>query len=70
MKKPAINHFETVVRFELDRCRNAEEMLTVLAHSYDLKKPMGSITRLAFIQGLRMAVGMLNPEVVQDAATN
>lgn len=63
MKKPAINHFDTHVREELDACTTAEDMLIVLARNYDLRKKLGPIMRLAFMQGLRQAVVMLNPDV-------
>lgn len=65
----SINHFETVVRQELDMCTTAEDMLFVLARNYDLRKKLGPITRLAFMQGLRQAVVMLNPEI-NDSITD
>jgi len=65
----SINHFETVVRQELDMCTTAEDMLFVLARNYDLRKKLGPITRLAFMQGLRQAVIMLNPEI-NDSITD
>jgi hypothetical protein len=69
MKMKSINHFETVVRQELDMCTTAEDMLFVLARNYDLRKKLGPITRLAFMQGLRQAVVMLNPEI-NDSITD
>ena len=63
MKKPAISHFDNFVREELDACTTAEDMLVVLARNYDLRKKLGPITRLAFMQGLRQAVVLLDPEV-------
>jgi hypothetical protein len=69
MKKPAINHFDTIVREELDACTSAEDMLIVLARNYDLRKKLGPITRLAFMQGLRQAVVMLNPDVNENNPT-
>ena len=67
MKKPAINHFETVVREELNMCTSAEDMLIVLARNYDLRKKIGPITRLAFMQGLYQAVVLLNPDINETA---
>jgi len=61
MKKPNISHFDDVVRGELDMCTTAEDMLIVLARNYDLRKKLGPITRLAFMQGLRQAVILLDP---------
>jgi hypothetical protein len=69
MKKPAINHFDTIVREELDACTTAEDMLIVLARNYDLRKKLGPIMRLAFMQGLRQAVVMLNPDVNEKNPT-
>lgn len=63
MKKPAISHFDDFVRGELDMCTTAEDMLIVLARNYDLRKKLGPITRLAFMQGLRQAVVLLDPEL-------
>lgn len=63
MKKPAISHFDAYVREELDACTTAEDMLVVLARNYDLRKKLGPITRLAFMQGLRQAVVLLDPEL-------
>jgi hypothetical protein len=63
MKKPAIDHFERVVREELNMCTSAEDMLIVLARNYDLRKKIGPITRLAFMQGLYQAVVLLNPDI-------
>jgi hypothetical protein len=69
MKKPAINHFDTIVREELDACTTAEDMLIVLARNYNLRKKLGPIMRLAFMQGLRQAVVMLNPDVNEKNPT-
>ena len=63
MQKPDISHFDAYVREELDACTTAEDMLIVLARNYDLRKKLGPITRLAFMQGLRQAVVLLDPEV-------
>ena len=69
MKKPAINHFDTIVREELDACTTAEDMLIVLARNYNLRKKLGPITSLAFMQGLRQAVVMLDPDVNEKNPT-
>jgi hypothetical protein len=69
MKKPAINHFDTIVREELDVCTTAEDMLIVLARNYNLRKKLGPITRLAFMQGLRQAVVMLDPDINENNPT-
>jgi hypothetical protein len=66
MKKPAIEHFDVVARHELDACTTAEDMLIVLARNYDLRKKLGPITRLAFMQGLRQAVIMLSPDINEN----
>jgi len=58
-----LNHFDIVVKEELASCTSADEMLDVLAKNYDLRKPLGGITKAAFTIGLRTAVGMLRPEV-------
>jgi hypothetical protein len=58
-----LTHFDIVVKEELNSCTSAEDMLMVLARNYDLRKPLGGITKTAFTIGLRTAVGMLRPEV-------
>ena len=58
-----LTHFDIVVKEELAGCTSAEDMLLVLARNYDLRKPLGGITKTAFTIGLRTAVGMLRPEV-------
>ena len=58
-----LTHFDIVVKEELNSCTSAEDMLMVLARNYDLRKPLGGITKAAFTIGLRTAVGMLRPEV-------
>jgi len=58
-----LSHFDIVVKEELNSCTSAEDMLLVLARNYDLRKPLGGITKAAFTIGLRTAVGMLRPEV-------
>ena len=58
-----LTHFDIVVKEELASCTSADEMLNVLAKNYDLRKPIGGITKAAFTIGLRTAVGMLKPDV-------
>jgi len=62
-----LTHFDIVVKEELASCGSAEDMLHVLAKNYDLRKPLGGLTKAAFTIGLRTAVGMLRPEVKADA---
>jgi hypothetical protein len=62
-----LTHFDIVVKEELAGCDNADQMLHVLSSNYDLRKPLGGITKAAFTIGLRTAVGMLRPEVKADA---
>ena len=58
-----LTHFDIVVKEELASCTSADEMLHVLSKNYDLRKPLGGITKAAFTIGLKTAVGMLRPEV-------
>jgi hypothetical protein len=44
-------------------------MLIVLARNYNLRKKLGPITRLAFMQGLRQAVVMLDPDINENNPT-
>lgn len=45
------------------KCETPEQMLQVLMHHYELDCKLGSITSLAFRQGLKAAVNMINPKV-------
>ncbi len=54
--------FKKVVEPQLKNAETAEQMLEVLNSAYDLSKPLPTITHLAFRQGLRSAVTMLNPD--------
>ena len=56
------NFFQAVVEPQLKNAKTAGQMLEVLNNAYDLSKPMPTITHLAFRQGLRSAVTMLNPD--------
>jgi len=58
-----LTHFDIVVKEELASCISADQMLHVLTKNYDLRKPLGGITKSAFTIGLRTAVSMLRPEV-------
>lgn len=61
--KKANTHFDNVVRARLEKSANADQMLEILAQEYDLSKPLGIVTKSVFIQGLKSAVGLLDPEV-------
>ena len=63
-----LTHFDVVVKAELGACLSAEDMLVTLARNYDLRQPLGSITKTAFTLGLRQAVAMLRPEVTGSAS--
>ena len=54
--------FKKVVEPQLKNAATAEQMLEVLNSAYDLSEPLPTFTHLAFRQGLRSAVTMLNPE--------
>jgi len=62
-----LTHFDVVVKAELGACLSAEDMLVTLARNYDLRQPLGGITKTAFTLGLRQAVAMLKPEVTGTA---
>lgn len=55
------DYFNQVVRPKLDQAQTAGEMLHILQSHYDLDQPLNMFTSLAFRQGLRSAVTMLNP---------
>jgi len=63
-----LTHFDVVVKAELGACLSAEDMLVTLARNYDLRQPLGGITKTAFTLGLRQAVAMLKPEVTGTAS--
>ena len=58
-----MTHFDRVVNPELMRCETPEQMLAVLNKHYNLDCKLGTITHLAFRQGLKSAVNMINPKV-------
>ena len=57
-----MSHFEKIVDPDLKRCETPEQMLQVLMHHYELDCKIGTITHLAFRQGLKAAVNMINPK--------
>jgi len=57
-----MSHFEKIVDPDLKRCETPEQMLQVLMHHYELDCKVGAITSLAFRQGLKAAVNMINPK--------
>lgn len=61
--KKATTHFDNIVRGRLEKCENADQMLEILAQEYDLTKKLGVFTKTVFIQGLKSAVGMIDPEI-------
>jgi len=63
-----LTHFDVVVKAELGACLSAEDMLVTLARNYDLRQPLGPMTKAAFTLGLRQAVAMLRPEVTGSAS--
>lgn len=58
-----MTHFDRVVNPELALCDTPEQMLEVLMKHYHLDCKLGTITHLAFRQGLKAAVNMVNPKV-------
>ena len=57
-----LHYYKTQVEPELNAAGTAEEMLHVLLDHYELDEPLKMMTSLAFRQGLRTAITMLNPE--------
>jgi len=55
-------YFKNEIEPALNNCQTAEDMLVVLLEGYDLNEPLKMMTHLAFRQGLRHAITMLNPE--------
>jgi hypothetical protein len=55
-----MTHFEKIVDPDLKRCETPEQMLEVLMYHYDLDCKLGTITSLAFRQGLKAAVKMIS----------
>jgi hypothetical protein len=63
-------HFDQVVKQQLDKCKTPAQMLEVLNQNFDLDQEIGMITALAFKQGLRTAVSMINPKVKTDGVSH
>ena len=63
-----MSHFEKIVDPDLKRCETPEQMLQVLMHHYDLDCKLGTVTHLAFRQGLKAAVNMVNPKAKTNAS--
>ena len=59
MAAAIMTHFDKVVDPDLKRCETPEQMLQVLMYHYDLDCKLGTITSLAFRQGLKTAVNMI-----------
>jgi hypothetical protein len=59
----SLHHFDKVVAAKLDACDNASEMLRVLHKEFDLSKPLGMTTQIAFRIGLRTAIRMIDAPV-------
>jgi len=57
-----LQYWKTHVEPALKNCSSAEDMLEVLNAHYFLNDPLKTMTHLAFRQGLRTAVTLLNPE--------
>ena len=56
------HYFKLHVEPALNSANTADEMLRVLQEHYHLDEPLGVMTHLAFRQGLRSAITMLNPD--------
>ena len=54
--------FKTEVEPALKNAATAEDMLEILHEHYHLDDPLKMMTHLAFRQGLRTAIVLLNPE--------
>jgi len=61
-------YFDQVVAKELSKCETAQQMLEVLSKHFYLDQKMGLITSLAFRQGLRKAVNMINAKQKSDVS--
>lgn len=55
------DYFKNIIEPQLKEAQTAGEMLFILTSHYDLSKPLPMMTHLAFRQGLRSAITMLNP---------
>ena len=66
----SIEHFDKVVKQQLDKCKTPAQMLDVLNRNFDLDQELGLVSSLAFKQGLRTAVTMINPKIKAHALPN
>jgi hypothetical protein len=62
------DHFSKIVDPDLKRCETPEQMLQVLMYHYDLDCKLGTITSLAFRQGLKTAVKMIDAKAKSQAS--
>ena len=53
--------FKNKIEPQLAKAETADEMLKILQRHYQLDQPLGMVTSLAFRQGLKTAIKMLNP---------
>lgn len=63
-----LHYFKTQVEPKLNSASTAEDMLHILLEHYHLDEPLKMMTHLAFRQGLRSAITMLNPEPVNHVS--
>ena len=63
-----MTHFEKIVDPDLKRCETPGQMLEVLMYHYDLNCKLGTITSLAFRQGLKTAVKMIDAKAKSQAS--
>jgi len=63
-----LNYYKTQVEPALKGASTAEDMLKVLQDHYHLDQPLKMMTHLAFRQGLRSAITLLNPEPVNHVS--
>ena len=63
-----MTNFDRVVNPDLMKCDTPEQMLQVLMYHYELDCKLGTITSLAFRQGLKAAVNMVNPKAKTNAS--